>query len=34
VGDVRTKDLRQILTAAADGAAAVHRAEEYLAEQN
>lgn len=34
VGDVRTKDLRQILTAAADGAAAVHRAEEYLAEKN
>ena len=32
VGDVRTKALRQILTAAADGANAVHAAEEYLAE--
>ena len=32
VGDVRTKDLRQIITAAADGAVAVHQAEEYLAE--
>ena len=31
VGDVRTKALRQILTAAADGANAVHAAEEYLA---
>lgn len=31
VGDVRTKALRQIVTAVADGAAAVHRAEEYLA---
>ena len=31
VGDVRTKDLRQIITAAADGAIAVHQAEEYLA---
>lgn len=31
-GDVRTKALRQIVTAAADGAAAVHYAEEYLAE--
>ena len=30
VGDVRTKALRQILTAAADGANAVHAAEEYL----
>ena len=30
VGDVRTKALRQILTAAADGAVAVHQAEEYL----
>lgn len=30
VGDVRTKDLRQILTAAADGAAACHWAEESL----
>ncbi|MBE6925198.1 MAG: thioredoxin-disulfide reductase [Ruminococcaceae bacterium] len=32
VGDVRTKALRQIVTAVADGAAAVHYAEEYLAE--
>ena len=31
VGDVRTKFLRQVITAAADGAAAVHMAEEYLA---
>ncbi len=31
VGDVRTKPLRQIATAIADGAAAVHMAEEYLA---
>ena len=31
VGDVRTKALRQIVTAAADGAIAVHYAEEYLA---
>lgn len=31
VGDVRTKDVRQIVTAMADGAAAVHYAEEYLA---
>ena len=30
VGDVRTKGLRQIITAAADGATAVHHAEEYL----
>ena len=30
VGDVRTKPLRQIVTAAADGAVAVHFAEEYL----
>jgi len=30
-GDVRTKALRQIVTAAADGAVAVHYAEEYLA---
>lgn len=30
VGDVRTKALRQIVTAVADGAAAAHRAEEYL----
>lgn len=32
VGDVRTKALRQIVTAVADGATAVHSAEEYLAE--
>lgn len=32
VGDVRTKVLRQIVTAVADGAVAVHYAEEYLAE--
>ena len=32
VGDVRTKTLRQIVTAVADGAVAVHMAEEYLAE--
>ncbi len=33
VGDVRTKALRQIVTAVADGAMAVHQAEEYLAER-
>ena len=33
VGDVRTKVLRQIVTAAADGAMAAHYAQEYLAEQ-
>ncbi len=33
VGDVRTKELRQIVTAVADGAMAAHRAESYLAEQ-
>ena len=32
VGDVRTKALRQIVTAAADGAVAVHYAQEYLAQ--
>ena len=32
VGDVRTKAVRQVVTAAADGAVAVHYAEEYLAE--
>ena len=32
VGDIRTKSLRQIVTAVADGAVAVHFAEEYLAE--
>ena len=31
VGDVRTKELRQIVTAVADGAVAVHEAEKYLA---
>ena len=31
VGDVRTKPLRQVVTAAADGAMAVHMAEAYLA---
>ena len=34
VGDVRTKAVRQVVTAAADGAVAVHMAEEYLAESN
>ena len=33
VGDVRTKALRQIVTAVADGAAAAHAAEQYLAEK-
>ena len=33
VGDVRTKQLRQVVTAVADGAVAVHMAEEYLAKQ-
>lgn len=33
VGDVRTKAVRQIITAAADGAVAVHYAEEYLNEE-
>ena len=32
IGDVRTKKLRQIVTAVADGAMAAHEAEEYLAE--
>jgi thioredoxin reductase (NADPH) len=32
VGDVRTKVLRQIVTAAADGAVASHYAEQYIAE--
>ena len=31
VGDVRTKALRQVVTAVADGAVAVHMAEEFLA---
>lgn len=33
-GDIRTKALRQIITAAADGAMAAFAAEEYLAEQH
>ena len=33
VGDVRTKAVRQVVTAVADGAVAVHLAEEYLAER-
>lgn len=33
VGDVRTKALRQIVTAVSDGAIAAHYADEYLAEQ-
>ncbi|MBE6887202.1 MAG: thioredoxin-disulfide reductase [Ruminococcaceae bacterium] len=32
IGDVRTKMLRQVVTAVADGAVAAHMAEEYLAE--
>lgn len=32
VGDVRTKKLRQVVTAVSDGAIAAHEAEEYLAE--
>lgn len=32
-GDVRTKMVRQVVTAVADGAAAVHSVEEYLASQ-
>ena len=31
VGDLRTKRVRQVVTAVADGAAAIHAAEEYLA---
>ncbi|MBQ8897686.1 MAG: thioredoxin-disulfide reductase [Clostridia bacterium] len=31
VGDIRTKELRQIVTAVADGAVSVHEAEKYLA---
>lgn len=34
VGDVRTKSLRQVVTAVGDGAVAVHFAEEYLATEN
>lgn len=33
VGDIRTKALRQVVTAVADGAVAVHHAEEYLAQK-
>ena len=33
VGDVRTKELRQIVTAVADGAMAAHMAEGYLAQR-
>ena len=33
IGDMRTKQLRQVVTAVADGAVAVHMAEEYLAKQ-
>ena len=32
VGDVRTKALRQVVTAVGDGAVAAHFAEEYLAQ--
>jgi len=32
VGDVRTKPVRQVVTAVADGAAAVHFAEQYIAQ--
>lgn len=34
IGDVRTKALRQVVTAVADGAVAVHFAEEYIAQSN
>lgn len=34
IGDVRTKALRQIVTAVADGAMAVHHAEEFLAQRS
>lgn len=30
VGDIRTKDLRQVVTAVADGAVAAHEAEQYI----
>ena len=33
VGDIRTKALRQIITAASDGANAAHHAEAWLSEQ-
>ena len=32
-GDCRAKALRQVVTATADGAVAIHFAQEYLAEQ-
>jgi thioredoxin reductase (NADPH) len=32
-GDVRTKTLRQVITAASDGAVAAHYAEEYLTQK-
>ena len=34
VGDIRTKQLRQVVTAVSDGAMAVHSAEEYLAQEH
>lgn len=34
IGDVRTKKLRQVVTAVADGAVTVYCAEEYLAEEH
>ena len=34
VGDVRTKALRQVVTAVSDGAVAVHFAQEYLNKLN
>ena len=34
VGDVRTKVMRQVVTAVGDGAVAVHYAEEYIAEND
>ena len=34
VGDVRTKQLRQVVTAVADGATAVHMAEQFLAQNS
>lgn len=34
VGDVRTKILRQVVTAVSDGAVAAHYAEEYIAQQS
>ena len=33
VGDLRTKPLRQVITAAADGAVAAHMAEDYLTQK-